>query len=318
MLSCAGRVSTVEADERAAAAAVGAVEAPTAVGCGTGGGTNVTVVAEAGVGSENPERKEAWRRFSALRAAAVERSWVSIAVTRAWHSRSAVWAVARWPRRAESLERSGAVTRSCSAVPRSIAWRSGSEAAEAATWVRARPSSTSWREGRVRSARCCAERVVQMGAQWSRWGGGPPLAVKAARGTGAVGRSPGVRPVLEPVLARRSGEGVGEKADWGSGAVWAGEAAVVFWGEEAAEVVVAGMVLLEARREARGVKTRGGITRTVKGGWSATCMVARRAGTELLWLCTELLWLCIGVVCRGVEGCIVKYSIWAPKSRVAS
>ena len=55
---------------------------------------------------------------------------------------------------------------------------------------------------------------------------------------------------------------------------------MVFWGEEAAEVVVAGMVLLEARRGARGVKTRGGITRTVKGGWSATCMVARRAGTE--------------------------------------
>ena len=204
MLSCAGRVSTVEADERAAAAAVGAVEAPTAVGCGTGGGANVTVVAEAGVGSENPERKEAWRRFSALRAAAVERSWVSIAVTRAWHSRSAVWAVARWPRMAESLERSGAVTRSCSAVPRSIAWRSGSEAAEAATWVRARPSSTSWREGRVRSARCCAERVAQTGAQWSRWGGGALLGVRAARGTGAVGRSPGVRSVADPELARRS------------------------------------------------------------------------------------------------------------------
>ena len=74
----------VEADESVAAAAVGAVEAgervaAAAAGCGTGGATNVTVVAEAGVGSENPERKEAWRRFSALRAAAVERSWVSIA-----------------------------------------------------------------------------------------------------------------------------------------------------------------------------------------------------------------------------------------------
>ena len=57
---------------------------------------------------------------------------------------------------------------------------------------------------------------------------------------------------------------------------------MVFWGEEVAEVVVEDMVLLEARRGARGVKTRGGITRTVKGGWSATCMVARRAGTELL------------------------------------
>ena len=64
----------VESDERVTAPAVGAVGAPTAVGCGTGGATNVTVVAEAGVGSENPERKEAWRRFSAISAAAVERS----------------------------------------------------------------------------------------------------------------------------------------------------------------------------------------------------------------------------------------------------
>ena len=64
----------VESDERVTAAAVGTVEAPTAVGCGTGGATNVTVLAEAGGGSENPERKEAWRRFSAVSAAAVERS----------------------------------------------------------------------------------------------------------------------------------------------------------------------------------------------------------------------------------------------------
>ena len=86
----AAAVGAVEADERVAAAAVGAVEAPTAAGCGTGGATNVTVVAEAGVGSENTERKEAWRRFSAMRAAAVARSWVWIAATRAWHSRSSV------------------------------------------------------------------------------------------------------------------------------------------------------------------------------------------------------------------------------------
>ena len=86
-----------------------------------GGATNVTVLAEAGGGSENPERKEAWQRFSAVSAAAVERSWVTMAVTRAWHSRSSVWAVARWPRKTDSLERRGAVTRSCSAVPRSIA-----------------------------------------------------------------------------------------------------------------------------------------------------------------------------------------------------
>ena len=63
----------MEADERVAAAAVGAVEAPTAAGCGTGA-TIVAGLAEAGGGSENPERKEAWRRFSAVSAAAVERS----------------------------------------------------------------------------------------------------------------------------------------------------------------------------------------------------------------------------------------------------
>ena len=81
----------VESDERVTAAAVGTVGAPTAVGCGTGGATNVTVLAKAGGGSENPERKEAWRHFSAVSAAAVERSWVTMAVTPAWHSRSHVW-----------------------------------------------------------------------------------------------------------------------------------------------------------------------------------------------------------------------------------
>ena len=70
----AATVGAVEADERVAAAAVGAVEAPTATGCGTGGATIVAGLAEAGGGSENPERKEAWRRFSAVSAAAVERS----------------------------------------------------------------------------------------------------------------------------------------------------------------------------------------------------------------------------------------------------
>ena len=165
MLCCAGRVPTggarspvgtgaVEAGERVAAAAMGAVGAPTAVGCGTGGATNVTVVAEAGVGSENPERKEAWRRFSAMRAAAVARSWVWMAAVRAWHSRSSVWAVAPWPRRTESLEMRGAATRSCSAVPRTIARRSGSVMAEASAETRARasPTSTSWRETLATSA----------------------------------------------------------------------------------------------------------------------------------------------------------------------
>ena len=146
----------VESDERVTAAAVGTVEAPTAVGCGTGGATKVAGLAEAGGWPESPERKEAWRRFSAARAAVVERSWASMAVMRAWHSSSSVWVVARWPWRMESLEMRGAATRSCSAVPRSIAWRSGSVAAEvsADTRVWARPFSTSWREACSTSARC--------------------------------------------------------------------------------------------------------------------------------------------------------------------
>ena len=103
-----------------------------------------------------------------------------------------------------------------------------------------------------------------------------------ARWRGAAGRSPGVRPVLEPVSARMSGEGGGEKSRRGRGAERASEAAKLILKGAVAEVVMDGMVLLEARRGARGVKTRGGVTRTVKEGWLATCMVARGAGAELL------------------------------------
>ena len=71
-------------------------------------------------------------------------------------------------------------------------------------------------------------------------------------GSGAAGRSPGVRSVLEPVLARKSGESVGEKSRSGRGAERAGEAVVPILGGAVAEVVVEGMVLLEARRGARG------------------------------------------------------------------
>ena len=103
-----------------------------------------------------PRRKTAWRRFSAASAAAVERSWASMAATRAWHSSSSVWAVVRWPWRTESLEIRGTATRSCSAVPRSIAWRSGSVAAEASVdsrvWASLPP--TLRRETRPTSARC--------------------------------------------------------------------------------------------------------------------------------------------------------------------
>ena len=55
-----------------------------------------------------------------------------------------------------------------------------------------------------------------------------------------------------------------------------------FWGEAVAEVVVEGMVLLEARRGARGEKARKEAVRTAEGRWSATCVVTRGAGAELL------------------------------------
>ena len=103
---------------------------------------------------------------------------------------------------------------------------------------------------------------------------------------GAAGRSPGVRPVVEPVAALRSGEGVGEKSVSGRGAVRAGEAVVVFGEEEVAEVE--GMMVLEARRGARGEKARIGAVRTVQGRWSAICVVTQAAGVEWL-LSRELL-----------------------------
>ena len=57
-----------------------------------------------------------------------------------------------------------------------------------------------------------------MDAKCPRWGGGPAMARGKVRGSGAAGLRPGVRPVLESVLARRSGEGVGEKSKKGRGA----------------------------------------------------------------------------------------------------
>ena len=117
-----------------------------------------------------------------------------------------------------------------------------------------------------------------MDARCSRWGGGPAMPRGKVLGNGAAGRSPGVRPVFEPVVALRSGEGVGEKSIRRGGAVWAEEAVVVFWGEEVAEVE--GMMLLEARRGARGEKARLGAVRTVKGRWPAICVVKQGAGVE--------------------------------------
>ena len=104
------------------------------------------------------------------------------------------------------LAGSGATSRSCSAVASSIAWRS--EVVVASSWldtrVRASTSSTSCREIFSSSARCAGSRLAQMNARCPRWGGGPSLMAREARGSGTVGHKPGVRPVLEPVVARRS------------------------------------------------------------------------------------------------------------------
>ena len=125
-----------------------------------------------------------------------------------------------------------------------------------------------------------------MDARCTRWGGGPVVA-REARGIGPVGRNPGVRPVVEPVEARRSAGAIGERSRSGPGAEGGGEAIlVVAWaevpvvgfGEAVVDEVIENM-LWEARREARGEKARGGATRTVKGGWSATRV---GAGAEVL------------------------------------
>ena len=110
-----------------------------------------------------------------------------------------------------------------------------------------------------------------------------------ARGSGTVGRKPGVRPVLEPVLARSSAGAIGEKSRSGPEAEGGGEsvlavasAAVPVLGDAVVDEVVEVMSLWEARQGARGEQARGGATRTVKGGWSATRVVARGAGAEVL------------------------------------
>ena len=106
------------------------------------------------------------------------------------------------------------------------------------------------------------------------------------RGNGAVGRNLGVRPVPEPLLARRSMGGIGVRSKSGPGAEGGGEAVlVVILG---AEVLVVGLgdgvvevleedMLREARNGAGGEKSRGGYTRSVKGGWLATSVATRGA-----------------------------------------
>ena len=129
-----------------------------------------------------------------------------------------------------------------------------------------------------------------MGARCPRWGGGPSVGVRKARGRGAAGRSPGLRPVPEAVLARRSVEGIGERSRSGRGVERGGEAVLVrvsgaevlvlVLRDEVADEVEEGM-LREARHGERGEKSRGGHIRSVKGGWLATSVVTRGAVAEI-------------------------------------
>ena len=70
-----------------------------------------------------------------------------------------------------------------------------------------------------------------MDVRYATWGGRPVVA-REAHGIGTVGRNPGVRPVLEPVEARRSAGPMGERSRGGPGAEEGGEAVlVVAWAE---------------------------------------------------------------------------------------
>ena len=162
--------------------------------------------------------------------------------------------------------------------------------AGADTRAQARPSSTSRRETFASSVCCAWSKLAQVDARCPKWGGGPALAAREARGSGAVGRKPGVRPVLDPVVARRSAGPMGDESRSGPEAEGGGESVLVvalsavpvlFLGDAMVDEVV-DMTPREARKAARGMKSRGGATRTMKGGWSATCVVTRGAGAELL------------------------------------
>ena len=100
------------------------------------------------------------------------------------------------------------------------------------------------------------------------------MAVWKARGSGAAGRNPGVRPAPESELPRMSVEGTGERSRGGREAEGDGEAILV--SVLGAEVVEEDM-LREARNGARGEKSRGGYIGSVKGGWLATSVVTRGA-----------------------------------------
>ena len=97
------------------------------------------------------------------------------------------------------------------------------------------------------------------------------MAAWKARGSGAAGRNPRVRPVPEPELPRMSVEGPGEVSRGGREAEGDGEAILlrVLEGE-----VVGEDMLREARKGARGKTSRGGyMGPVVKGGWLAASVL---------------------------------------------
>ena len=99
------------------------------------------------------------------------------------------------------------------------------------------------------------------------------MAARKARGSGAAGRNPRVRPVPEPELPRMSVEGTSEVSRGGREAEGDGEA--VLLGVSEGEVVGED-VLREARKGARGEKSRGGYMEpAVRGDWLAASVVTR-------------------------------------------
>ena len=101
------------------------------------------------------------------------------------------------------------------------------------------------------------------------------MAARQARvSSGESGRNPRVRPVHEPELSRISVVGTGEVPRGGRVAKGDGEA--VLLRVLAGEVVEEDM-LQEARKEARGEKSRGGhMGPTVIGGWLAVSVLVTR------------------------------------------
>ena len=128
-----------------------------------------------------------------------------------------------------------------------------------------------------------------MDARSPRWDGGPSLMVREARCSGTVGRKPGVQPVREPVVARRSVETMGERSKSGPGAergseavleVTLAEVSVLGLGDAVVNVVEE-VMLRGARKGARGEESRVGATRTVAGEWLATRVVIREVVAEI-------------------------------------